>query len=341
MSDVPQTLALIVLGQLVRGRSVSTTNRMSVAMKSLLWKQGSGQNVSWNVKGSGQNAENYSEGAAAANFNSDAQIQAILGWGRVRSNFTVTGTAQRAAQSHEAGPDGMTNLIMDNIVDSSAALASKINQQFFSGTGSNQITGLDDAIAQDDNTYATLARGSYSYWRPTVVDPGVLTMPSFALIERDLGAIYDACGESPNLAFCKTNVFNTIRSLFHTNIVYVTELMTPRGVIKLQDGFQGIEIDGCVFIKDKDATANRIYYLNTNYIHFEYAGLKPNIAAALAAEGISLNADDGYGVTPMGIQCQRLAKLGDSDSYTCFSELQLIVKKPNAFGCRKNVQVAA
>jgi len=342
MSDVPQTLSLIILGQLLRGPMVSQISRRSATLRLFPFKEAAGQNIAWSVSGTGALVENFAEGATASNFGSDEQRQALLAFGRVRSNFHITGTAQRAAKTHQAGPQGLQSLIGQNMQDAAAAVASEVNVETFSGTGaSNQMTGLDEAIGKDDNTYANIDRASVTYWRPYVVDPGVLTLPTFALIRKDLGQIYDNSGEQPDIALCSTAVFNTVRALFDSNVTYVNELTTPRGVVKLGDGFQGVNIDGCTFIKDKDATANRIYYLNSNYVHYEYAALDPDLLDAIQRLAIKMPADDGFGMTPLGIRCEKIAKLGDADRFQALTELNLVVRKPRACGVRKNVQVSA
>lgn len=338
MADTPQTLALIALGQRLRGDTVRTINRRSAALRLLKVVPGDGKAIAWNAQGDGQLAENYAEGADAANFGSDEQAQALLNWARVRSNFHVTGSAQRAAKSNMAGPDGMKDLIGHNIVDSSAKVASTINTQLFSGTGSsNQLTGFDAAIGDDTNTYAAIDRSTETHWRPTVVDPGSSTALTFAQIRSDLGSIYDACGMVPDLAFCKTNVFNTLANLFSDNRRYVQQINTARGHVVLDAGFEGIEVDGCVFVKDKDATANRIYYVNSSVVELQYQAPDP---AMLSMLGLTMASDDGYGALPLGIRCEKLAKSGDADKYMCFVECNLVVKRPNACGVRKNVAVS-
>lgn len=337
MADTSQTLALLALGQARRGDIVRNINRRSALLSLLPVVPGTSQNCAWSVESGGQLTEGFSEGADAANFQSDSQATAMLSWGRKRSNFHVTGTARRAARTASAGPDGVRDLIGRNIVNSSAALASAINVDLFSGNGStDNIAGLDTAI-DDANTYATIDRSSQTYWRSKVVDPGSSTALSFQQMRSDRTAIYVQCGEMPDLCVVSPDLFDTIGSLYDSNRRYVTSLSTPRGQVTLDAGFAALELDGMAIIKDKDATANRIYYLNTNYIELQYQPLEPEMMDML---GLSLQANDGYGATPLGIRCEKLAKNGDSDRYMVFAELQLVLRRPNAFGVRKNVAVA-
>ena len=337
MADVAQTVALQVLSQNYRGRLVNQVNRKSALLKALPIVPGFGKNCAWAAKSSGQIAENYTEGADASNFGSDAQTEAILQWGHYRSNFHITGTARRAAATSMT-PDGVENLIGTNMMSANETLVSLINDDLFDGAGTGTlIAGLDVAIGDDTNTYATIDRAANAYWRPYVIDPGVATALSFPQIRTDLGAIYDLCGEQPDLAVCSTAVFNTLGALYDSTRRYITEITTARGVVRLDAGYQALEVDGCMFLRDKDATAGWIYYINTSRVRVEYLPLEVPIIAALEEMGIQMVADDGYGPIPLGIHCDKLAKNGDSDRYECLANLQLVVERPNSCGVRKNV----
>jgi hypothetical protein len=333
MSDTPQLLSLITLAQEYRGDIVRQINRRVVLLKLLPIRRGSGLNVAWAAESSGQIAENYSEGADAANFGSDAQASAILSWGLYRAPIHVTKLAMDAARS-TSSPMGNQALWARNIMNSAAALAALIEDDAFNGAGTGTLlAGLDVAVANDANTYATIVRGTSSYWRPYVVDPGVLTPPTLSLIRADLGHIYDNCGETPDIAVCPTAVFNAVAGLFDANRRW-TQVNTARGSIKLDAGYEGIEVDGCMFVKSKDATANQIYYLNSNYVHFE------TLPDARVPNEIldAVTPDDGYGSVPLDMVFEPLAKSGPSSKGESLATVQLVVEKPNSCGARLNVQ---
>lgn len=337
MSDTAQTLALITLAQMYRGDVVRQINRRSQALKILQIRPGEGKNVAFVPEGDGAVAENYSDGADAANFGSDAQASATLSWGQYRANFHVTGLAMAAAAT-SASPMGNTALWVRNMMNGAAKLASTINGGLFTGAGTGTlIAGFDVAIGNDSNTYAGIDRssGSNAYFRPTVIDPGTLTAPTFALIRDDLRKIYEASGENPDVAFVPPAVFNAIGGLFDGTRRQVDQIQTARGNIRLDFGFQAVEIDGTMFVKDKDAGANKIYYVNTNHCHVEY--LPPKLPPAAAALAQQVAADDGFGMVPLGMMYEVLAQLGDSYRAQVKSYIQLVVDRPNAFGVRKNV----
>lgn len=332
MSDVPQLLSLITLAQQYRGDIVRQINRRVVLLKLLPIIRGEGKNVSWVAESSGQIAENYSEGADAANFGSDAQASAILSWGLYRAPIHVTKLAMDAART-SGTPVGNQALWARNIVNSAAALAALVEADAFTGAGTGTLlAGLGVAVGDNANTYASIVRGSSAYWQPYVVDPGSLTSPTISLIRADLGHIYDQCGETPDIAVAPTAVFNAVAGLFDANRRWA-QVNTARGNIKLDAGYEGIEVDGCMFVKSKDAAANRIHYLNSNYVHFETLpdSRVPNEILEAATP------DDGYGSIPLDMVFEPLAKNGPSSRGESLASVQLVVKKPNACGTRLNV----
>lgn len=333
MSDTPQLLSLITLAQNYRGDVVRTINRRVVLLKLLPIKRGSGKNVAWVAEGSGAIAENYAEGADAANFGSDSQTGAILSWGLYRAPMHVTKLAMDAARTSMT-PEGDMELWARGVVNSSAALAALVEADAFSGAGTGTLlAGLDTAVADNTSAYATITKSSNTFWQPTVVDPGSLTPISISLIRSDLGKIYDKCGETPDLAIAPTAVFNAVADAFTPNRRW-DSVNTARGLIKLDAGYEGIEVDGCMFVKSKDATANRIYYLNSNYVHFE------TLPDARVPNEV-LNAvtpDDGFGSVPLDMVFEPLAKNGPSSRGEALTTIQLVVERPNSCGARLNVQ---
>lgn len=335
MADTSQTLALITLAQNYRGDIVRQINRRTMLLRLLQIVKGEGKNVAFAPEADGALAENYADGADAANFGSDAQASATLSWGLYRSNFHVTGLAQ-AASSTSGTPMGNLALWARNQINGAAKLASTVNKDLFSGAGTGTlIAGLDVAIGSVSNTYAGIDRsqGANAYFRPTVVDPGILTAPTFATIRDDLRKIYEASGENPDIAVCNPAIFNVIGSLFDSTRRQIQEIQTARGAVRLDFGFGAIEVDGTMFVKDKDATAATIYYLNSNHVRVEYLPPKspPGVMAAQAV------ANDGFGEVPLGITYEMLAKLGDSDRAQAKTYAQLVVDRPDACGVRLNV----
>lgn len=336
MADTVTTLGLTILSQEYRGDVVRQINRRVSILRYLPIVKGDGKNLAFAPEADGQLAENYAEGADATNFGGDVQASAVLSWGLYRSNIHVTKLAMDASATAST-PLGNRHLWARNLVNSTAKLASTINSEVFVGPGTGtRLAGLDVAIGLDANTYATIDRsvGGNSYFRPSVFNAaGPAVAPTFAQIRDDMRVIYEACGENPDTAFSKPAVFNTIAGLFDATRRQVDSVMTARGQVRLEFGAQALEVDGMMFLKDKDATAGQIYYLNTNHVEMQYL---PDATMSGLPEG-DVTGDDGFGAVPLGFHYEMLAKNGPSERAEVLSTIQMKVDRPNSCGVRKNV----
>jgi len=339
MADTLQTLSLLVLSQNYKPGLVRQINRQATGLKCLQFVAGEGKNVAFAPQASGAVAENFAEGADAANFGSDGQTSAILNWGMYRSNFHVSGLAM-ATSSTSTSPEGNLKLWANNMSTSMAVLAGTINGLLYTGAGTGTtIAGLDVAIGSATNTYATIDRtvGANAFWIPSVFAPGAPTALTLALIRSDLATIFTACGTRPDLALVHPNVFNKIAGLFDELKQYVLQVDTARGVVSLDGSAGAINIDGCMFVEDKDATDGKIYYVNTSHVRFMYLPMNLSIIPGMTDEIMELFADDGFGVTPLGVQMEMLAKSGDSEKATMKTYIQLVCDQPNSCGVRSNI----
>ncbi len=337
MADNLTTLSLLTLAQTHRSDIVNQINKSVQLLKSIPIVTGQGKNVAWPVEKDGELVENYAEGADAANFGSTSQGQAILTWALYRANPHVTQLAMDAA-STSYDPTGNKQAWARQIMAHSASLAVKLNQECFNGPGTGtRICGLDEAICKDDNIYAGINRatGGNEYWKPTKVDPGSATAPTFELIRDDVRKIYEACGENPDLAMCTPLIFNYIGSLFDATRRNVEMVNTARGGVKLDAGFQALEVDGLFFMKERHATASRIYYINSGGAQLEV--LPSATQRMLEQSGAFVHANDGFGSVPLSFHYEPLAKTGASEKAQILSTCQLVVPQPNKHGCRLNV----
>lgn len=335
MADNVTTLSLVTLAQAYRGDVVRQINRRVVLLKSIRIVAGEGKNIAWAPESSGALAENYSEGADATNFGGDAQASAVLNWALYRANFHVTNLSLDAAATSQS-PDGNKQLWARQLVNASANLASTLNAALYSGAGTGTLMcGLDAAIGSTTNTYATIDRTTSTYFQPTVVDPGADTDATFALVRDDLRKIYEACGETPDVVMCSPACFNKLAGKFDATR-RVTQFTTSRGPITLDFGYQALEVDGTVFVKDKDATAKTFYYLNTEHVEVQYLP-SPEQSMLMAAASMEVEADDGFGQVPLGFKYEKLAKTGASEKAEVLWTGQLVVDRPNTCGVRKHV----
>lgn len=325
------TAVLGALAQNVRGRIVRTYNRRSTLLRTLRQEDGEGKNVAWDLESDAAVAETWADGADVTNFGSDDLSQAVLSWGLYRANFKV-GDLARAAAKTSRTPQGLLRLWARNMMNALSKSASTINKALFSGTGSNSIIGLDTAL-HDSNTYAGVDRTQTANagFRSTVVDPGTSTKYTIAQARDDLRQAFEKSGEQPGLAVLSPSLYNSFGGQFDESRRRVQELDTPNGTVKLDGSVGGIEVDGCVYIRDKDATAGTVYYLNLDYVHIESLPQDDEVG-----EGEVEQMDDGFGPLPLNMRVEALAKTGGAEKAHAKVFAQLVVEGPHTCVIRKN-----
>lgn len=336
-----QTVALLILAQNYAGDIVRQINRRAVALSLLAKLPGEGKNVAWAAEASGASAEAYAEGADASTFAADAQSSAIIPWSFYRSNFSVSGFAKAAARTSRT-PEGNIELIARDMLNATAALSDKINKDLYvglSGQTPGQIVGLDEAIGDDGNVYATIDRSTSAFWRPYVVDPGAATALTFAQIRSDLAQIMKVGGVKPNIALVGPETLNAVAALFDPQKFYMyqtTKVLGAEGMIELEGGVGAIKFDGCYFVEDKDAPEGNIYYVNTDAVRVEYLPLDEPMMGG-SDEMKDTQAYDGFEEIPLGMRIEALARTGDADKAMIKVYPQLVVQRPNQCGKRLNV----
>ena len=348
-----RTIALTVLAQSYADQIVPQINRTAVAARTLPWVVGGGSNVAWVAKGDGATAAAMAEGATAGTPSNDVQRPAVLNWAYYKSDGGNTGPAQAAASSAQS-PRGNAQLLANDVIDSVTSLASKVNTDLYVGDGAaspKQITGFDAAIGDTTNTYATIVRGTYTWFTPSVFNPAVATPVTQTMLRKDLAAIKTKCGEAPDLAFCHPDVFAEIAGTFDPQRRYTqtTEFNNRRGLVKLDGSVDAVMIGGCVFLEDKDAplesgnASGKIYYVNSKYtviVVQPQPEIGPRLRAAGIVEGTVLRGNDGFGDIPLLAAIVAMAKTGDADTFMAKTYLELRVRKPSACGVRRFVQIS-
>lgn len=331
------TAILGVLAQNVRPKIVRTYNRRSQFLRMSRVEEGEGKNVAWDWEADAAVAETFADGDDVVNFGSDALSQAVLTWGLYRSNFKV-GDLARAAAKTSRTPTGLLRLWARNLMNAISKNASTINKALFSGTGANSIIGLDSAL-NDSNTYATVDRtqAGNAGFRAKVIDPGQPTKTSIASVRDDLRQVFEIAGEQPDVAWCSPTVYNSLGGQFDESRRRVQDITTAAGVQKLDGSIGGIEVDGCVFFRDKDATASQIYYLNTDAYYVTFLPQDMDVPGdPMVADSTEEQADDTFGTLPLGMVAEALAKTGAAAKAHVKVFTQLVVEAPHMCAIRKN-----
>jgi hypothetical protein len=298
-----------------------------------------GKNVAWVIELGGEDAEVYSDGADVSTYTTGTKKAATVNWGLYRGNGKVTDLAIDVAGS-SLSPADLIDLLGHELVSKARAVTILLGQDVYTGGASNEIVGLDDAIA-DDNTYAGIDRTSSpnAKFRSLVFDPGSLTTITLTDLRGDLTDIEDESGEMPDLAFVSTDVWNRIANLFDSNRQYQIQTVGSDGEVVLKGGAQEIWIENCRFLRDRFAPANSIYYINSQYVSMRFlrTGMRP---AWAADDGADTAIQDNNGPLPIGMRVRKLARTGAAMKFSCQTTLQLRVERPNACGVRRNVKLS-
>jgi hypothetical protein len=272
---------LNALGQRVAPTIRRQINRRCTILKLIRIVPGRGKNVAWDVEGSGAYTEDHADGVDVSTFGSDDTLQAVLPWARSRSNFRMTDEAIAAAQSN--GDEAFIGYARRQMENAAPALASRLNAHMFVGAGGNQMVGLQTALS-DTGMYAGLSRGANVWWRSNVIDAGGAPL-TLDMARRALGVtIFNACGEQPDFAFVDPDTFAYLGNLFQQQRRYTEPVRTVntanRGEVKLDASIGAIEIDGCIFIKDKDATVGEVTFVNSGAVEAEVLLSRPRAASS-------------------------------------------------------------
>jgi len=336
MADFDLSTVTNVLAQTFRPRIVRTFNSSSRLLRLLQIERGEGKNISWGIETTGAIGENFTDGADVSNYGIDTPDDAVLSWGLYRSNFKITNLALATART-SASPADMLRPMGRSFENACRKLARTINGVLYSGAGTGTtIAGLHGIAVDSTGTYANIDPATYTWWVSTENDSAgaLLTIDQ---IRTDIGAIYDACGMAPDFALCSTAVFNKVKALFDAQLKYnlSAEVVTARGAIKLVNSPEVIVIDGCQFIRDKDATASAIIYGNSEFIEWQVLAQPQGFASPIV--DMIGQTDPSAANLLRGLYAYELGRTGSSRKVSVEAHLQLVIRRRNAFGKRLNI----
>lgn len=265
-------LTNVILSILQAERIVSQMNREVVALN-LIDIAPCGDPLTWNVKLRGRTAAGVvAETDAAPTATSHARVPATLHVGEYSDTAGVTGRAQAAAAMalNPLGIAGGQDLMADELNDAIINVSETLGNDFYAGSGAtNYIHGLAAAIDSSDDNYAGVDTGIYTEWT-SVEDAVTLAALSFEKIRTTVTNIRNLSGKRPNLALCKPDILDRIKSLFATYPQYVSEITINGVTKKLVSGARAVLCEDVWFVDDPRCTSNVIYFLNTDYIKLRF-----------------------------------------------------------------------
>lgn len=345
-----ETLALLApaLAQTFAPDIVRTWNRTAVLAKSLRSVpgvgQGGGKNVAWDVEYSGATANSFAEGSAiaASEFNYDPVTTAILPWGLYRSAFSVSTTQLAAAAANIGSASALGDMVGERFMGAVTKLISRINQDIFSGTGVDAsgnptIVGLDTAL-QSSGIYAGINKGTVTEWAGNVsANAGTLRPLTLEILAGAERLVYNAAGKEIDAIFCTPAGHAKYESLFNDVVRIPNDGGGP--IRSFQGSSKNLFWRGNPVVRDKQASANTFYMLNTSEVELPYLpfpGSAPD-RGMLEARGLPSSNGADFEQTPLMAHCRALGLRGSAYEFYVEMHVQLRVKRPNEHALIKDI----
>lgn len=311
-------------------------NRSSPLLELIEKKNFRGKNITWDVRlgtvSAGASAA-IAEGAAVSSFNTDTKTPAVLQYATMHEAFEVTGLALAAA-ANSGQPQALIDLFDEEVKSAAQRLAKALGEELYAGDGtSNRITGLNTALAAS-GTYAGIDRGTYGQWAANVQANGSVPRAlSLALMRASMRVAATASGFRPDLIFCDPVQFDKYGALIDPQRRLVDDVrVAGQAPIKLDGGYRMLEFDGRTIIEDINATAGKMYFLNSRQMQLGVLP-QPTGAAVAGASTVVANAgadEKNSGMTGLSARIQPLAVAGDKFQFAIYLYVQLAVRSPNA-----------
>ena len=326
----------LILATQYSSELVQTINTSAVTLNRLRKVVKAGNNCAWvlSTDGYGATAFNFAEGDDFSTFDVDPQLAAVLPWARYGNGKNVSGTSLRATAS--ANPEENERLYFNALGAAVRVVVSTLNADAFDGSGvSNNLVGMETAFGT--GTYAGVARGDAANYpfRGNVFNAGggdVAT--SLQLMRDNLNEIADRCGEMPDITVCPSAVYDLLSNQFDETRQYVDSVLIEGNIKQnLRYGANDIWLEGSRLVRDRQASAKKAYFINTNYVWLQ---INPPRPIEGDTHGL-LQANDGTGPTGFAMELDWLGKTGDSVKMVAQVECQLVVSKPSACGIRHGI----
>jgi len=134
--------------------------------------------------------------------------------------------------------------------------------KLWSGAGGLEPVGLQYAIATAANTYATIARGTYTWWDNNRKNASGVEVSLALMKELQLACIHDT--DNPDLWVTDRVIFRKLYNVATTGTRLVTP-STKAGKLYANMGFEVIEVDGIPVVwSDNAPVGNALVGTDTN-----------------------------------------------------------------------------
>ncbi len=277
---VDLTAITSALPTLMQDKVIPQMNRSAPELQLIPFKAHATKNLTWDVEFKNASESTNSaltEGAVVSTYGDDDIVPATLNWCDYSESIAVTGKALRAARGSagSGGASELQDLWVHKTMGAVRRLAKNLGRDFWQGPGTgNRVLGLyggatltSAAPLSNAGIYAGINRSTYADWKANVLLNGGVTRPLTFDLMRDMRkAIYDACGEMPDLIMCDSTQHEAYGKLFGDNRRYVQDVTIRGQKITLDGGYKALEFDGIPIIASVNHPAGYQSWLNTNYV---------------------------------------------------------------------------
>jgi hypothetical protein len=255
--------------------NVSKGNALLSKMKEKgAWKAASGRSIVQELDYAENGTFMYYSGGEVLNIAaSDVLSAAEFDWKQAACAVTATGLE---IDVQNVGKEQVIDLLEARIKNAQRTMRNNICNGMYSdgtGTGGKQIGGLQLLVADDPTTGTVggISRVNFSFWRNQVYDNssdgGAAT--TAANIQQYMNAMWLECvrgSDKPDLLITGATYYN----LFWSSLQAIQRITDPK---MGQAGFQNVMFNTApvVYEDNTGIPTQRMYFLNTDYIHFRYA----------------------------------------------------------------------
>jgi hypothetical protein len=284
------------------------------------------------------------DGADWAGYNSDLKVNGTLDFTTYHDAFKLTGRAIAGAAA-AGNPEQVANLFAEELMEGLQRLCAYIGDDIYSGTGaSNRMLGITGTAGglRAAGTYAGVNRATYTEFAGNeLANGGVNRSLTLALMRSARKAAFDACGFKFDLAISNSAIHDVYAEILGDRRRFVEETTMRGRKVRLDGGFDALDFDGIPFIKDVNAPANSILFLNSQYIDVWYLPQGPMPPGSGAAGERNLEATEeeqlGGGSVNLPARIQPSAVTGDAFPFGLVCYPQVRVKRPGAHAYLKDL----
>jgi hypothetical protein len=198
---------------------------------------------------------------------SDVLSAAEFDWKQAAVAVTISGLEQL----QNSGKDAIIDLLEARITNAERTMSNKIAESMYSdgtGDGGKEVGGLQLLVADapTTGTVGGINRATYAFWRNYVVDPGAAaTSVNIQGYMNDVFLNTSRGTDKPDLILSDNNYYDA----YWSSLQAIQRIQDPNvgqsGFLTLKFQNADVVFDGGI---GGNAPANRMYFLNTNYIHF-------------------------------------------------------------------------